>query len=192
MTRDRPPTTPLADAPEELVLELELEVEVPVEVPSLVEDDAVLEDLDEDAVVVELEPPGEMPPAPALPVAALPPEVAVAKVLGPPAPVGTTEEAPGTETAEPVGAEDWAREARGETARRARMASCLGEYILTGLEQMRRGRKVRGKFRESLINECCRSVDAAVDPWRERERARVEWEGSGLEAEKAYMHQEAG
>lgn len=144
MTRDRPPTTPLADAPEELVLELELEVEVPVELLSLSSVEvAVLEDLADDAVVVELEPP-EMPLAPALPVAAEPPEVKVAKVLWTAVPVATTEDTPDAETAEPVGTADWATAARGETARRARMVSCLGEYILTGrVEQMqRRGRKL--------------------------------------------------
>lgn len=119
MTRDRPPAKLLAEAPEELELELELEVAVLVELLSSV-DVAVLVDLEEEAVVVELEK-LEMPLTPALPVAEEPPEVTVvARVMGPPPPVAVA-----------VRAEDWATAARGETARRARTVSCLKEYILT-------------------------------------------------------------
>lgn len=54
-TRDKLPSCMLADAPDELELELELAVEVPVELLSSEDvDEAVLVDLEAEAVLVEL------------------------------------------------------------------------------------------------------------------------------------------
>lgn len=127
MAKDRPPAMLLADAAEESEDVAELDEDVPVlelslplvEVPVLV---------DPDEVVVELPEVTPLVPLAATPVAAAEgaPVATLARVV--PAPEAVA--ADGTDTPAPDPVADWAMEARGETARRARMVSCLGEYIL--------------------------------------------------------------
>lgn len=124
----------MAEAAELEELELELEVEVLVEVLSLSEEDEevlVEDDEEEVPVAVELE---ATPLAPALPVGDRPVAAEVrpvaarvdwAKVVAPVAEGTPTAELPAVLLSPPL-----ARADKGETARRAKIASCLGPNIL--------------------------------------------------------------